>query len=85
MTTDEVRTALGDIWAGAVHVRPRDDDDFFMLGGGSMEMIVMLVTVQERFGIDIPIEDFFAEDFTFGRCVSAVTRALGAAPGGPAR
>lgn len=85
LTTDEVRTALADIWAETVHVRPQDDDDFFTLGGGSMEMIMMLVTVQDRFAIDIPVEGFFAEDFTFGRCVSAVTRALDTTPGGPAR
>lgn len=80
-TTAEVRSELGDIWAEVVHTRPQDENDFFELGGGSMELIMLLIAVQERFGIGMSVDEFFIDGFTFGRCVDGVTRALGLGSG----
>jgi acyl carrier protein len=80
-SADDVRTAMADIWAGLVGQRPVDDNDFFELGGGSMELVMLMMTVDERFGVALSIDELFVETFTFGDCVRNVTRALEPASG----
>jgi acyl carrier protein len=53
------------------------EDDFFELGGNSLTMVRLLLAVEDRFGIDMSVEEFFAESFTFGAGVHAVASALG--------
>ncbi|WP_265547473.1 acyl carrier protein [Streptomyces drozdowiczii] len=59
-------------------VRPRDKDDFFGLGGGSMELVMLLMAVEDRLGVNMSMDELFTDEFTFGASVAAVTRALDA-------
>lgn len=36
------------------------DDDFFGLGGDSIELMRLVALAQERFDVDVEIQDFFA-------------------------
>lgn len=78
LSAEEVRAALGDVWSDAVGVRPRDEDDFFGLGGGSMELVMLLMAVEDRLGVNMSMDELFTDEFTFGASVAAVTRALDA-------
>ncbi len=81
LSTDDVRTAMADIWAGLVGHHPVDDNDFFELGGGSMELVMLMMAIDERFGVALSIDELFVDTFTFGDCVRNVARALEPAAG----
>jgi acyl carrier protein len=75
VTDDEVRAGLTDIWTGMLGTEPRDDDDFFGSGGSSMELVMLMVAIQDRFGISLSIDELFTDSFTFGTGVNSIVRA----------
>ncbi len=71
--------------AGRTGVRPPGstpahalDEDFFAAGGSSLQLAELLIRVEERFGVEVPVSDFY-EDPTPGlllRCLTGPARAL---------
>jgi len=56
----EVERALADLWAEALHLeRLGVEDDFFALGGHSLLATGLLARVQEVFGLELPLHQFF--------------------------
>ena len=58
LTVADVRSVLGDVWFDVLSVRPDDDSDFFDLGGSSMQLVMMMLSVDERLGVSLSIDDF---------------------------
>jgi acyl carrier protein len=75
-TDQQVSETLSRIWTEVLRVVPEYDDDFFELGGDSLAMVNVLFLVEERFGTELSVEELFAESFTFGAGISAITQAL---------
>jgi acyl carrier protein len=72
----QVRDTLSEIWAEVLRAEPGDDDDFFDLGGDSLAMVKALFLVEERLGIELSVDELFADSFTFGSSVEAVAAAV---------
>jgi acyl carrier protein len=74
-----VREALAGIWAAALKTGDapvQDDDDFFEQGGDSLAMVALLQEIEAGFGVDLAVEELFAEDFTVGAAARALDGAL---------
>ena len=55
-------TALADIWAQVLNLEAIGiRDNFFELGGHSLSATQVSARVRERFGVELPLQDFFAE------------------------
>lgn len=72
----QVRDTLSGIWSEVLRADPGDDDDFFELGGDSLAMVKALFLVEERLGVEMSVDELFAESFTFASSVQAVAAAL---------
>jgi acyl carrier protein len=75
-STAEVASRLRTIWAELLHQTPDDDDDFFEQGGTSLTMVRLLLAAEDEFGLEMSVEELFAESFTFGGAVRSTVRAL---------
>ncbi|MEV0390936.1 phosphopantetheine-binding protein [Nonomuraea sp. NPDC050643] len=61
------------IWTELLTTPPRSlADDFFALGAQSLTVVRFLATVQERYGVELPVDELFAAEFT----VSAAARLI---------
>lgn len=56
-----VETAVAELWAGLPGVRPTGaDESFFAAGGRSLQVLVLLDQVRERFDVEVSLHDFLA-------------------------
>ncbi len=51
------------------------DEDFFDLGGQSLTLVRFLAAVQEHVGVELPVDELFAEDLTIRAVAAAIQRA----------
>jgi acyl carrier protein len=73
------RTVL-QTWAEILPQAPGGpDDDFFDLGGQSLHLVTFMQAVRRDYGIDLPVADLFAAEFSARRCAEAMCRELAAA------
>src|SRR3989442_4688907 len=69
----EVEVALHEIWTELLGVREcRADDDFFALGGRSLLAVQMFSCIQERFGIELPLDAVFNESLTIATIAARI-------------
>ncbi len=55
-SADRIEAGLGEMWERMLRISPIGrDDDFFDLGGDSVQAVEMLIAIEERFGVDLPI------------------------------
>lgn len=84
-----VESAVRLMWTDILHTPPAGpDDDFFDLGGQSLDLVRLLAAVRTGYGVDLPVDELFADDFTVAATARAIERALAASdPAGtePAR
>jgi len=60
---DEIETGLVEIWAGLFGLEASvigTDRNFFDLGGHSLKATLMIARIHKRFGVEIPLSDFFS-------------------------
>lgn len=56
-----VETVVAELWAGLPGVRPTGaNESFFAAGGRSLQVLVLLDQVRERFDVEVPLHDFLA-------------------------
>lgn len=76
MTPTEV--VVAEIWAELLGTPPQSvDDDFFALGAQSLTVVQFLARVQERYGVELPIDVLFASDFTVAEAARLIDETLG--------
>lgn len=74
----ETETTLVEMWRHALRVDAVGvDDDFFELGGDSLRATQIVVDVQQRFNVDLPLESIFNETSTIARMAGEIDRLLG--------
>lgn len=67
----DVGGIVAEEWKAALGIDSADDeDDFFALGGDSLRAVTMVQRLEERLGIEFPLETLFL-DGSFGAVVKA--------------
>lgn len=73
----EAEIALHGIWIELLNVSACSvDDDFFALGGSSLLAAQMLSRIQDRFGVDLPLDTVFADSLTLAAIAERIAQAL---------
>lgn len=73
-SSDDLEAAVIQIWT-EFGLRPTAaTDDFFALGGQSLQLVRFLAVVQERFGVELPIDALFESDLTVAVAAAAIRR-----------
>lgn len=57
------------------------DEDFFELGGESLTLVQFLACVEQRYAVELPLVELFADDLTVSVVEAMIRRGAGA-PGG---
>src|SRR5262249_49854579 len=71
--TTETERNLAEIWADLLHAPSISaSDNFFDLGGHSLVALLLLVRIQEAFGIELPIDDVYAGDLTLAELAQRI-------------
>lgn len=71
--TTDVQRDLALIWEELLHITPVGiDDNFFNLGGDSLLAAQLIATIEERFGVVIPVTTLFAQP-TVAQLGAAIT------------
>ncbi|MEU4512803.1 phosphopantetheine-binding protein [Nonomuraea wenchangensis] len=65
------------IWTGLLSTPPRSlADDFFALGAQSLTVVRFLAEVQDRWGVELPVDELFAGDFTVAAAARLIDETL---------
>ncbi|SEH00745.1 Phosphopantetheine attachment site [Nonomuraea solani] len=65
------------IWTELLTTPPRTvTDDFFELGAESLTVVRFLAVVQERYGVELPVDELFAADFTVTAAATLIDETL---------
>ena len=81
-TDDPVEAAVARIWTELLDFPPTSvDDDFYALGGDSLLVVRFARRVLDEFGVELPLDDLFTEDFTIAETARRIRRHTGAASG----
>jgi acyl carrier protein len=65
------------IWTDLLSTPPRSlTDDFFALGAQSLTVVQFLARVQERYGVELPVDELFATEFTVAEAARLIDEAL---------
>lgn len=57
---DELEKSVSEIWSEILHIdQIGRDDNLFILDGDSLDMARIAARIHRRFGVDIPVGDFF--------------------------
>ncbi|MFD3694910.1 phosphopantetheine-binding protein [Streptomyces sp. NPDC058646] len=76
---DDLETAVRQEWCAVLDIhRAESEDDFFELGGNSMQAARLVERLENRLGIEFPLEALFIEG-----TLQAVVTALGTAASVP--
>jgi acyl carrier protein len=74
-----IEAALSLMWTNILQTTPvGPDDDFFDLGGQSLDLVRLVAAVRAEYGVDLPLDELFAEDFTVAATVRMIERARSA-------
>ena len=57
---DNPKEVLKEIWERILNIRVKNNDNFFNLGADSLDTIMLLVEVKDRFGVDLAVEDIYS-------------------------
>jgi len=64
---------IAELWGEFLGVgQVKTDDSFFGMGGHSLQAAQILARINHHFGIEIPIDMLFSEEFTVGRLAQIV-------------
>jgi acyl carrier protein len=55
---------------------PSVNDDFFALGAQSLTLVQFLARVQERYGVELPVDVLFSTEFTVAEAARLIDEAL---------
>jgi hypothetical protein len=81
MPVSTTQTGVRRIWTEALGAPPDSvDTDFFEAGGESLGLIRFLAAVQHTYGVELPIHQLFAADFTVSTVAMAIDHALATGP-----
>ncbi|GII81867.1 hypothetical protein Sru01_68490 [Sphaerisporangium rufum] len=72
--TEEAVLAM---WTDLLGAPPRTlTDDFFALGAQSLTVVRFLARVQERYGVELPVDELFTSEFTVTAAARLIDEAL---------
>jgi acyl carrier protein len=76
MTRDSIDRVVATEWCALLGTTDvTDEDDFFASGGNSVQAADLIARIEQRFGLDFPLEALFL-DGTFGTVRDACVAAL---------
>jgi acyl carrier protein len=83
-TTGPDPAELRALWTAVLHREPTsDDEDFFDLGGHSLSLVQMLALVRDRYGVELRMDELFADDITIRTVEAMIHRLLADHPEAP--
>lgn len=81
--TTDTCTEVASRWARLLKVSTvRPDDNFFSLGGTSIMLVEFAHAVEATYGVALPLEELFPEDFTAATVGEAIDRRRQRSDGG---
>lgn len=66
--------AVADIWVALGLPVTSHDQDFFELGGESLTLVRFLARVQDRWGLELPVDTIFDSEFTVAAAAALIER-----------